>query len=66
MIQIVESKGVLCEDYEHDKIWSVFAEGFGAMHWGLMYHREWSPEQVYVEYFGPISEKGIARQKSKK
>lgn len=66
MIQIVESKGILCEDYEHDKIWFVFAEGFGAMHWGLMYHREWTPEQVYVECFGPISEKGIARQKSQK
>lgn len=63
IVQMVESKGVLCENFEHNKIWFVFAKGFGAMHWGLMYHKEMSPEEIYEECFEPISEKGIARQK---
>lgn len=62
--QLVEEKGVLCEDFEHDKIWFVFAKGFGAMHWGLMYHRDWTPEQIYEECFGPIKEKETIRQKT--
>ena len=28
----VEKKGVLCNNFEHDKIWYVFGEGFGLMH----------------------------------
>lgn len=54
LVQIVEDKGVLCDNFEHDKIWFVFAEGFGSMHWGLMYHQEMSPEQIYTECFGQV------------
>lgn len=40
------------QDFEKDKIWFVFAEGFGCMHWGNMYHKEDKPEDIYFDYFG--------------
>jgi hypothetical protein len=51
IIQIIEDKGIYCTEYEHDKIWFVFCEGFGSMHWGLMYHKDKMPEEIYSEYF---------------
>lgn len=51
-MQLIESKGVSTDNYEQDKIWFVFCEGFGTMHWGLMYHRDWTPEQIYLACFG--------------
>lgn len=34
-------------DYEQNKIWFVFANGFSILQWGLIYHPEWSPEGLY-------------------
>lgn len=51
IIKYVEET-VVCDNYEHDRIWFVFCEGFGAMHWGLMYRKEKTPEEIYSEYFG--------------
>ena len=42
------------KNYNDDKIWFVFNEGFGAMHWGLMYRKNNTPEQTYIEYFDDI------------
>ena len=39
------------EDYEDDKLWQVFSEGFGALHWGLMYRTDCSGEEIYSYYF---------------
>lgn len=47
----IEDNGVSTGDFEYDKIWFVFCEGFGAMHWGLMYRPEKSPEEIYSEVF---------------
>lgn len=52
LIQLIEKKGILCNNFEEDKIWFLFAEGFGAMHWGIMYHKEKNPEEIFQEYFG--------------
>lgn len=52
IINYIESKGVLCNDYEHDKIWFVFSKGFGTMHWGIMYRQNNSSEEIYSEMFG--------------
>lgn len=52
IIKQIEDKGVSCDNFEDDKIWFVFCEGFGAMHWGLMYHPEKSPEEIYNYVFG--------------
>lgn len=51
MIGYIEAKDIFYEEdnYEHNKIWIVFAEGFGLMHWSIMYHPELTPEQVYQE-----------------
>ena len=39
------------KDYEEDKLWQVFSEGFGALHWGLMYRSDCSGEEIYFDYF---------------
>lgn len=51
IISYIESKGVLCDDYEHDKIWLVFSKGFGTMHWGIMYRKNNNPEEIYSEMY---------------
>ena len=40
------------KDYEEDKLWQVFSEGFGALHWGVMYRTDCSGEEIYFDYFG--------------
>lgn len=42
-------KNVICnkENYEEHKIWFVFANGFGVLQWGIMYHPDWSPERMH-------------------
>lgn len=40
------------KDYEEDKLWQVFGEGFGVLHWGLMYRPDCSGEEIYFDYFG--------------
>lgn len=54
MVDYIEASGILYreEDYEHDKIWHVFAEGFGCMHWALMYYPDLTPEEIYKECLG--------------
>lgn len=49
IIRFIEEKGLLYqeENYEHDKIWLVFASGFGVMHWSIMYHPSYTPEKAY-------------------
>lgn len=42
---------VICDEYERDKIWFVFCKGFGAMHWGIMYRKDATPEDIFSEYF---------------
>ena len=38
-------------NYEQEKIWSCYAEGFGCVHWGLMYHNDENIEDIYSQYF---------------
>jgi hypothetical protein len=52
IVTYIEDKGVMCQNFEHDKIWFVFCEGFDTMHWGLMYRKNKSPEQIYAEAYG--------------
>ena len=68
VIRFIEQKGIYYkeEDYEEDKIWFVFAEGFGAMHWSLMYHPEYTPEQVYLECYDNFYKPHITQPKVKK
>lgn len=40
------------QDYEKNRIWSVFAHGFVALQWGIMYHPEWSPERIHNALLG--------------
>ncbi len=49
--EYIEEKGVSSDNFEHDKIWFVFCEGFGAMHWALMYHPDKTPEEIYADIF---------------
>lgn len=52
IINYIESNGFYCDDYEHDKIWYVFAEGFGTMHWGIMYKKNNTPQEIYSKMYG--------------
>lgn len=61
IIKYIEDKDIVCEDFEHDKVWYVFSEGFGAMHWSLMYHPEMCPEEVYEKVFSKTLEKNSNR-----
>ena len=51
IIEYVEEKGVCCDDYENDKIWFVFAEGFGVLHGEIMYRPNQTPEEMYFRCF---------------
>ena len=42
---------VVCDNYEEQRIWFVFAEGFGALNWGLLYQQEKTSEEIYSQYF---------------
>lgn len=42
---------VVCDNYEYQRIWFVFEDGFGALSWGLMYREEKTAEEIYSEYF---------------
>ena len=43
----VEKEGVLVSDFESDKIWFVFAEGFGVMHGEMIYRPNKTAYQMY-------------------
>ena len=70
MIRYIEEKGICYseETYEEDRIWFVYAEGFGIMHGSLMYKKELTPEQVYQESLCCFEEKkkNNKRRKQKK
>ena len=50
MIGFIEKK-VISYDYNIEKVWHVFYEGFGALHWGIMYHNDLTPEEIFSKYF---------------
>lgn len=57
------------ENYEDDKVWYVFSEGFGLMHWGIMYQPNWSPARIYEDgsqTLGRTKLKPLTRKKKKK
>lgn len=43
----IEAKGILVSDFESDKIWFVFADGFGIMHGEMMYRPNKTGYQMY-------------------
>ena len=43
----IEAEGVLVDDFESDKIWFVFADGFGIMHGEMMYRPSQTDSQMY-------------------
>lgn len=50
LLAFIESEDILTDDdsFEEDKIWFVFAEGFGIIHWEMMY-RPWKTSyQMYA------------------
>lgn len=44
-------KTVVCDNYEEQKIWFVFEDGFGALNWGLKYRDGKTAEEIYAEYY---------------
>lgn len=51
IVSYIEAKGLCCEDFDRDRIWYVYHEGFGSMHWGIWYHPELTAEEIYEECF---------------
>lgn len=64
IIQYIEENGVFYDDYEEEKIWFVFCDGFGAMHGEMMYRPNQTPEEMYARHFE--LPKFIKQQKTKK
>lgn len=69
IIEYIEKTGIFYkeENYEHDKIWTVFCHGFGVVQWGNMYHQDATPEQLHNEfsaYWGrePLSDNKLDEQ----
>ncbi len=49
---ITEKLGYFEENsFEEDKLWQVFGEGIGALHWGLMYMTDKTGIDIYSYYF---------------
>lgn len=46
--EFIETKGVSVDNYEKDKIWFVFADGFGVMHGEMMYRPRQTSYQMYT------------------
>lgn len=49
--ELIEEKGILIDDFESDKIWFVYPEGFGGLQWGIIYQKDKTPEELYVLNF---------------
>lgn len=43
----IEENGITTDDFEEDKIWFVFADGFGIMHGEMMYRPNQTAYQMY-------------------
>lgn len=67
IIGYIEEKGICYkeEDYEQDKIWFVYAEGFGVMHGSLMYEPAQTPEEAYQTNLGCFQEEKFPAKKRK-
>jgi len=50
LIKIIEET-ITCVNYEEQKIWFVFEDGFGALSWGLQYKPSKTAEEIYSEYY---------------
>lgn len=37
--------------YEQVKVWDCYSEGFGCVHWGLVYHNDANAYDIYSQYF---------------
>ncbi len=44
-------KTVECDNFEEQRIWFVFEDGFGVLNWGLLYREEKTAEEIYSEYY---------------
>lgn len=51
IIEQIERNGIVCNNYEFDKIWFLFNEGFSSVNWGLKNRKSNSIEEIYYEYF---------------
>lgn len=50
IIKYIEKKEK-CDNYEEQKIWIVFEDGFKALNWGLSYKKEKTAEEIFKEYY---------------
>jgi len=52
IIDYIEKNGKKDEDgnYEMQKIWYVFSQGFGVVQWGNMYHPNATPEKIHNDF----------------
>ena len=50
LVEYIE-KMVVCDNFEEQKIWFVFEDGFGVLEWGLMYMQDKTAEEIYSEYY---------------
>lgn len=50
IVEYIE-KTVVCDNYEEQRVWFVFADGFSALNWGLRYKEDKTAEEIYAEYY---------------
>lgn len=50
IVEYIE-KTVVCDNFEEQRIWFVFADGFEALNWGLRYKEDKTAEEIYAEYY---------------
>ncbi len=48
IVAFIEKQGIVVDDFESDKIWFVFAQGFGVMHGEMMYRSYQTAYQMYI------------------
>lgn len=68
IIKYIEEQGICFseENYEYNKIWFVFCNGFNALHWGILYHPNWHPEKIYSECSVYWDDKPVKHESRKK
>ena len=50
IIELIE-KEVVCENYDEQRIWDVYAKGFEVLNWSLTYRQGKTAEEIYTEWF---------------